>query len=412
MAHLIGNMSQMAFRKDAGLIDNNTAAYPNGSVVPNLALEGGYYTKIPFLSESMKNVQTPLDSKAYIGQAGYANSEIQSIRPSGSFKAEAYYEGAVPELICMAMGFENANTSVQSGSPNSLGGTAYRHLFELDNNLHREGWLAGEERIVSSSWSAGDLKVRSGVLGIDRVVAQERIRACMVNAMTVNFTPESVDFDFDMNGWQRTFGPYGAGGWTLPTVKYRALMTSMTVQLGTLTPGLGFDWEDGILPDIASGKINVNNNLKIDGQTTGSGYYIDEPIRNDFREVTIGMNFRSHKTIALLQLFDVDTLFKLSIQFTGAQIGSTGFAYTYKFTIPACKILDASAQIGVPGITAPDYMFKAFLPLTSPFSTSGKQNSIALIKGYSIGTTPQTYRGSELVCEVINTRSDNYLTYY
>jgi len=413
MAEQIGSLSKMAFKRNPGLQTNGAVAYPGptGATIPNLATGT---TKIPFLSEGVKVMNQQLDSKAFVGEAGYANSEIQSKRVSGPVKAEAYYEGAIPEMVCCAMGFENASIAA-TGSPYNLTG-AYRHVFELDNNLKREGWLAGEGRLVDPAWLAGDLKVRDGLLGIDRVVSAERIKNCAFNQMTVNFTPESVDYEFDLIGYERQFktaGEIGSAAWALPSVKYRGLFTSMEIRLGTLTTGLGFDWQE--VDDVASAQIIQNNNLKGDDQTTGSGFFIPEPPRNDFREVTIGLNLRSHNTIVLMEEYDANTLFKMWIKTTGANIPGTGFYYAQNFYFPAIKLIDASANIANAGINPPDYMFKAFLPLTAPsnWMTSNKfANQINLVKGnYIAGGVPPAY-GSEMLCEFINTKGTNYLTYY
>jgi len=412
MAPLIGNTAKVAFAKDPGRASNAYSIYP---AITQATL--GSDDLLPLLSEGVENVPTRLESKAFVGDAFENNSEISKINVGGSVKTEAYYEGAIPELILCTMGFENVNPAAYGGSPASLGGGAYRHIIELDQFIGRQGFLAGEEVRADAGIYAGDHKVRSGALGIDKTVVVERIRSAMINQMTVNVAPESIDFDFDMVGYSRTPadpGGFNAGNWTLPSVIKRALFTNMEVKLGTLTTGLGFDFQ--ALTKVNQLSIVLNNNLKKDDQTTGQTFYIEEPLRNDFGAIEVSFKLARHETRLMLDRLDADSTMYMMMTFTGSQIGTSGFYYTHRFYLPAMKFVTAKDSLSGAGIIAPDYKLKAYKPAAFPNYglgfASGYIYTTKLLKGTQLTITPTTYTGSAMIAEIINTKSSNYLSYF
>ena len=126
----------------------------------------------------------------------------------------------------MALGFEHPDNS-----PAQLGGeAAYAHLFELDDALSDQAYVAAER----AAFSGDDRKVRRGQIGIKKQVTDWVFGSCMVNKMTISGNPTETTIEFELIPYDLYQGSYNSAAWTMPTgVTSQALFQQSTVKLGT-----------------------------------------------------------------------------------------------------------------------------------------------------------------------------------
>jgi len=384
MSDSIGILSKAAFKKDAGLSPAST--YP---VTPGATdMSAGH--QVPFTSESIALALERSRDPSLIGSGGATPSDIIGEKAAGSLEARLRYRG-LERLMMIAMGFEQPDDS-----PANLGtGTAYAHLFELDDHLMTEAWAAGERD--AGAW-ANDRKVRRGQLGFYRQPNDIVWQSVMVNKMTLSAQPSEVKMAFDLIGYDKVGpGSYNHANWTLPTGSIaQALFTQMTFKLGLRAGGAGSLSTIGV----SNLELALDNKLKGDDQDTDSGANIIEPCRSDMRDVTLKVEFPRYNSSweALLTLMESNTEMSAMIEFTGPQI-SGSYYYKWQFFLPSLWLTKAVNPIDGPGPVKMSWEFVAARPNGTDIFESGYYNSIRLIKD------------SELRVMCINANdSSNYLT--
>jgi hypothetical protein len=338
----------------------------------------GTTRQIPIMSESMTNVPTFEREEALIGQAGVSNSELVAFDPAGGISTELWYEG-LEYLWFAGMGFENPTVysggdfgSGSGGSPapdTASSPDAYVHVYELDENLHREVWLAGERDASSGSpvdpeyWLSSYQKVRCFDLGIDKKVptpAVHAFRSCMVNGFTVNMTPAkcSVDWDLIARHHERD-SQMNQSNWALPSVTSRSLFPALEARLSSATGG-----DEPTLINVSEVTIKVENNIQGDhaAQSASNDYYIIEPQRNGVRTVTGSIKLPRYDSDNYQTWMETPTDLQLLLRFTGPDISGSTLNHEYCFILPFVRITAAPFPVPGAGIITGDLEFEAMRP--------------------------------------------------
>ncbi|HUX54260.1 MAG TPA: phage tail tube protein [Williamwhitmania sp.] len=368
----LGVISKASFKKDP-----KTSTYPKTDWGANdiTALD-----QIPFVSESMIADHVIEQDPTIQGSAGRAKADIITKNVAGGLSLQGRYNN-VGRLLCSAMGFENPNTggATYGGSPETVS-AKYKHLLELDNNLHREAWLGEAERHTSGTgtgvWYAGDKKVRSGVLAFAKAVTDWKYHSVMVNKMIIRGEVNSVSIEFDLVGYSHSRGSYNSANWTLASDKRDVILPGvLTTEISGTTVGIN------------RFEIALDNQLQI-VQDSVSGLYIMEPMRNGKRLITVGFDFVRYNADTYLDLLDADTEQYMSFVFADS-------TYNLGFYFSALKLEKIEAPIKGSEVLNMAHTAIPYIPSSDKYSA--QWSNIELKKN------------AEMVCVITDDNQYNYL---
>lgn len=361
--------SKAAFQKDS-----QTSTYP----VESGSLGAG--DSVPILNESIKDGHERVDDNVLSGNAGLLTSDLIAENYAGGLSCQLRYNDLGP-LLCAGFGFENPNDdgATYHGSPEA-DGSQYRHIFELDDNLKTEAWLAGEERYPSGSgggtWNANHTKVRRGALGLAKGVSDWRYNSAMVNRMVFTFEPNLCKIDFDIIAYSRDRGDYSSSTWTFSSDVRNVVFPNITFDI------------DGTDYGIARAEVAIDNKLAIQ-RDTESGVNILEPWREDMRVSTLAFDFLRYEDDTFFDSFDNDTEFYCSIE---AASGN----YELGLYMNAAKFSDVQAPIPGSGILGMQHQAVLYRPSSNNFA--------------SVLGDIELKKDAEVFCALVNDHSTNYLT--
>lgn len=359
---------------------------------------------VPVLSADIRRVHERTPAEALAGTAASRDSNKVASRFAGPLSTELWYEG-LEYLLLSAFGFECPTVysgvwgsgSGGSPSPDTVSPHAFVHFFELDDDLHRVAWAAGE-RAASSGistdptyWTASDKKVRTASVVVDDTVASEPYHLVdgAVNKLTIRANLKKVTADFDLIGQTRVNVDSNETNWTLPTNRLQVVFPGLRFGLGaagaTAPTAIG----------ITELELTIENNLLAAFESWSAGVvyddaYISETIRNDFRKVSLKVKFGRLNT-SILDYLSSDTALQASIDFFGSAVPSSTFPFRMAFVIPNLKVASADFPVPGPGVIGGEAEFQIDKPdatawarawITGGFlggMTAVKQNEVGLI---------------------------------
>lgn len=329
---------------------------------------------IPLLSENITNAPDYDVEEALIGVAAPQDSDIIAWRTGGAITVEAWYE-SLEYLYTAAFGFQppDVYTGVfgtgSGGSPApdvSPTPTAYCHLWELDDTVHRKAWST-DERSVSSGgssdptyWTAGDQKVRAFSLCIDKkqpTAAVHHFQDCMVRRATLRITPQQIAWEFDLSirKHDRT-SDRNRSSWALPTNRNRLLFPQVRFYLDNIGATMSTEYP------IQEAEITIENSLQEEYATGSTAVYQIEPARNAFRKVRGRLKIARFSTTQYNTLLDAGTIQQAMLQITGGTIGAGAKSFQQTLAFPSLKITKADWPVSGPGIVTGDIEFEATKP--------------------------------------------------
>lgn len=273
--------------------------------------------------------------------------------------------------------------------------SAAAHIFEGDETIQDEAWNGNDGR--NPGFNAGDRKIRRGQYGLAKQVSDHVFHNAFINKLTLSGNPTEVNIVVDLICYNRVTGSYNSASWTLPvgsaaTVNFQQL----AVSLGSRAGG-----EGGLsLARIGSFELSIDNKLKGDDQTTESDVNIEIPVRDNFRETKLKLEFPRYNTSNdLLASLDLDVEMAAKLVFTGPTLGG-GENYLWGFFMSSLRFDAAASNIAGPGRLPQTAEFFAEKPVTTDIFAAANYNGVALKKD------------SELVVKVQNGDFQNYLTEY
>lgn len=385
MASSVGTLAKAALMKEP-----KDSSYPY-SPAANF-LNGSH--QIPILNEGLSETVSKQVDESLLGKSGLQRADLIGRRVAGPISCQGCYNG-LTRLIVLAMGFENPNDpgATYHGSPESMGGGYYKHVFECDEHMSRQVWQAGDERYPSGAgggtWTASDQKVRSFTLGIAKQISDWRFRSVMVQKMSIKIAPSRITFDFDVVGYDVALGDYNSTNWTpiSGSAEANLLFQDLEVKIGTFD-GTTLPWQT---IGIAEAELVLENNLQVDEQTTVSGLYIEEPERDGQRKVTGSFKFLRYKDNNLLARLNANDVMKMWFKFTSGN-------YVFGIYFPRFTFDEITAPVSGPGMVNVDHKFtcERLGDYTDPFSS--EWSNIELLKK------------NEMVIMIVNLFSYNVLT--
>lgn len=355
--------------------------------------------QIPLLSESMTTKPELVISEAVVGNASVQDVATAALSPSGTITTELWYEG-LEYLWASALGFESPDPATTRGGANDSTGSpalndatpeSFLHLFEPDENLHREPW-GGDERIASIpatdwEWDGNDQKVRAFSLAIDKGVGSpsvEHFVDCMVQKFTIkggHGKPLTVDWDLvarssSMVGTSSAFAlpSYGPPRPALfPQVKF--YLSSIFDSLNQEIPITEFE-------------ISFDNGLSVDDYDTGGNdltaglSYRTEPVRKDQRRVSMKIKFArmNSSTVWPQTYFGTDAPVQARLAIVGPDITDSAFPFRYGFAIPTAKVLSANFPAAGPGVITGDAEIMAYKPPSSAYDQTWVEDEFDGVK--------------------------------
>ena len=271
---------------------------------------------------------------------------------------------------------------------------AFVHLFELDEALQDQAWVAGELDGYTPP-SANDRKVRRGQLGFLRA-SDYVTSSCFVDKMTITGSGSEIKISFDLIGYDVVTGDYNSSNWTLPAGSAAlALFQQAVVKVGTRAGEIA-----GLVEYGASGfEIVVNENLKTDDISTVSAPNIVMPIRNGPREVTLKLDFPRYNTTieTLLDYAALNTELAAEIRITGP-VFSGLYNHRWNLFMGSLRAKNPATPIGGGGVIPSSVEFETARPGAGNIFDSGTNMvSVTLMKD------------SELIIRVDNAFAKNYL---
>lgn len=390
MADKAGIETFAAFVKDRGLYGAGPAiAYPEVPGGSDLAAND----LIPFSQETLSKNIVHAEDASLLGAGQSKPTAIAEVNCNGAIGGPLTWVSWERMILC-AMGFEHPCPT--NGSPKLAAGMGcYGHIFEMDDTLQDEGWLAGEIGTYVPA-SANDRKVRRGKVGIAKV-NDHVFGSSFINKMTIKGNTKKVDIQFDLISYDLYGGAYNSAAWTRRTGSDAiALFAQLTVKLGLRAAGVG-----GLSAGeaISSFELVVNNNMTSGDITAVSAPNIITPIRAGKREVTLKLEYPRYDAGAdtWRGLADLNSEFAASVELVGPAISGGG---TYEFAAFMSSLYCTNAgdgNISDPGALSNVLEFKAYKPVTTDIFAATEYLAVTMVKD------------SELVLKVQNLENVNYL---
>ena len=382
MAGTVGFETKAAFQKEV-----KTGTYP-GTVIAVGANDG-----IPFLSESIQKTIQRQMSASLDGGPSIEGSDITGEFFAGDLTLEGRYRG-LDSFIASAMGFEGPD------SPSEIeAGIAYKHLYELDEILATQGWLAGEGWVSGDGLICGDKKIRRGTLCFEKSVSIWEYQSAMINGMTIRFNVKdnvsTVQFLFNVVAYDldraSSTNP-SSTSWTIPAAPTIVMPGELVLRLAEYAAG-GLVSGDAVR--ITDGEIVLESNLLTDEQTTASGLKIEEPVNDGIRVVRGSFNLSRYQSDDFIGNWDDQDLMMMDVKCTGDVIPTASSAtWQMNFYMPRLRLDNVQSPISGPGKIPQSISWVAERP-----------SSLSLPTGF-----PSPTKYSELLIEAQNDLSTNFFT--
>jgi hypothetical protein len=315
---------------------------------------------------------------------------IMSQHVRGPLAVDARYQG-LDFLIACVMGYQ-ARKIGATDMPESLGGGAYRHLWETDENLRGEPWRAGDGFTSETvpELLSGQQKLRRGTYVVNKATDVWECRSCMLGGLTIEANGSGVTFVTDLIGHDMALGSVVGNDLTSFTCNTEPIsFLDMKFYISNTAP-LIFDSTDELV-ELAGFNIDISNNLST-LFTMDTGSRIDEPDRNGSIEVSgsfgiptyLSSGFRLEN--ALLN----DTELIGCLEFIGPVIGG-GNNFTLRIWLPSMKLTDVTVDVAGPQQMQMNHAFVATKPASNP-------------SGF-----PDNLKGGPIMIELINDNATNPL---
>lgn len=313
--------------------------------------------QIPLISESLSpEVAKELDNTIR-HKAGVGGSDIIGKGVQGSIEIEAVYRG-IEAIFAAALGFCN-----YTASPATIAAGVYKHTIEPAENLHADGWEAGDGVLANSGLLAGDQKIRRGSLCIDKSVSLWEHGSTMIQAITikgdakgVRVTLELIPYKLDRASAVNTT----SAAWDIPGADWLSILfQDMVLWIDDYSIVNALTSADAI--GVNAFEIKLQNNLKIERDSL-SGLYIAEPRREGKRLVTGSFSFPRYESDTFLGNLVAQTRKMAMLRFTGSQIGATGHYRTFWLWLPTLRFDKVDAPVSGSGMIPVAHTFTAELP--------------------------------------------------
>ncbi len=324
-------------------------------------IEVGANEQMPLISESLERGIEKEPDNTIRNKAGAGAADVIGKTVAGTAVFDLMYRGLESLLVC-ALGHAD-----YTASPATVAAGVYKHTLEPAENLHAEGWLAGDGVLADSGLLAGDQKVRRGALVIDKGVSLWEYASCMIQALTITGSAKGLRLEAELVPYTLDHASAvntTSAAWSIPGTDWLSvLFQDMVVWLDDYSAAVALTSADAL--GISEFSLKLENSLKIEKDSL-SGLYIAEPRRDAKRRVTGSFTMPRYESDAFLADLDDQTAKMAMLKFTGAEIGATGYYRTFWVWLPTLKFDKVDAQVSGPKLIPVKHAFTAELPAAVP----------------------------------------------
>ncbi len=237
---------------------------------------------IPFKSESVKDEIEWIEDETLVGKAGKFPPEIGVLKVSGDITCELSYQDTD---ILLAAAFGGGGSTPSGTGP-------YTHIIQLSDDILRSLSFHIEKTV--SVWSIAGAKINN--LKISGEAGKK-----------IELAAGIIAKDISLGTTYRT----ALDGLSLPS-KPIVKFSHLKFLVGDLADAL----TDTDEIEISEFELNINNNLAEDIVTQASGEYIEEPLRNSKREISLSIVIPWYKADTLRTFYRNKTKLQAKMEFT------------------------------------------------------------------------------------------------
>lgn len=378
-------MSAGAFSKAVAVKDTKTSSYGEQ---PNAAgLAAG--VAIPLLSETLEANVDRDEAPILAGKSGLSEGEVISYKAAGSLRTALMYND-LDVLLGMALGFEHPIDSPASES------ALYRHVYEIDDVLHRQHWLTGE------GWSSGGglytswQKVRSGCIAIDKAVNDHANDSCMIRGFTLQCGTRETYLDLDIAYWKKRRADLTSGSWPALTDIRRIVFPQATLEIGSVD---GTTYPDAEI-SFQNFTIVYNSQLRDSDFGSTTGVYIMEPVRDGFTTIEGTLTPPRYTSDLLSQHRDNTVEFRLRLTFANGD-------RRLIFCLPLIVLTTDTEPVESPAAIQQSFGYRAF----KPYALTATENAFRSGGEWEADLGGITLlKNNMLTVITVNDRAANFLT--
>jgi hypothetical protein len=344
MTESAGVLSKAVIRKDA-----EDSAYPNEPVYATLIGTGA--SAIPIQSEAV-SLNTTLGERATLrGGASQEPASQEFSALSGPVSCALSYE-FLDRLWLMLLGFEHPDDS-----PFASGATTHTHVYEMDDALRRQDWLAGDSRSIP--WTLGERKVRTFAMLVTKQVETWFYYGLMVASATITIKPNRTSVQFNVVGNNRSRSASAVPANSLADIPI-CLWSECAFSLGSVD-GATISWQSVGASEI---QIVIENPL-VSTKLIGTGGTAPmEPHRSNASNVRLRVTLPRYVSTNLannlMTAHDSETPLKANIIFSKT-VGSVD--YELYFGLPHLLVRSSTAATAGRSIRQPRFELAAYKPV-------------------------------------------------
>jgi len=333
------HLEKLSLRLQPGLLQSATEIFGGSASAQTLTS----VNQIAYDTESFTQDNELDDDRSIEGSAFENLGNQTGLKAQGEVTGPLRYDGLEPLILAM-MGFERPTGSTDDAgfSPESVGGSLFSHLFELDahdrhNAAYRTTFDLDGITQASISFDASDRKDRAVTIGLARDPNDHRYKDSMIQSFGFSGTPDDKIIKWTMSvvGEQEERADFDSDNWDFAPGNGPAknvLFKDLTAKLGNLA--------SRAVVDLAGFNITVEVPLLIE-QTSESDSFITEPFLQDKYKVTLELTVARHDADTFRAALEANTEQACSLEFSS---GSN----TFKFLFESMRLM--TSPLGDEGV--------------------------------------------------------------
>jgi hypothetical protein len=270
---------------------------------------------LPYVSESLNLDQNWQEQEILKGNSERAYPTLTGKKVGGSIRFKGGYR-QLEWLVFAALGGDDS--FVDTNDP------AFLHTIDPANSI-----------------------LRASTLIIDKKVQYWNMLGMKVNKFTIDSSPDGVYFDYDLQGYALTeVDTYSTEMAALDWLEHQIMFHHQLVfRLGDCTNDLT-DIDDA--QAVSKISMELDNSLSPNAQTTTSGLNYPEPMMSGFRKTGLKFTIPRYEASTWRTAFLAGTKLQADLIWTGAEIGDSGFYYTFTVRLPTLYIKSCNVPVGGP----------------------------------------------------------------
>lgn len=345
---------------------------------------------LPLLNEDVRQER---DQESVIDRASDSDSFATrlltlGVSVRGGFAITLSYRG-IETLLACALGHQayRLDGNVQPEDVDS--GVAFRHVFEMETDLDKTDWLAGDGFIAGTDGLiAGSQKVRRITYAVNKGPNVWAAKSGYFGALSLGFSPQGPSAEANLVFHSISTNDANNAAISLLSCDHERIVFQDVECY--FTPSTNIDPEDpGNLVNIVGINLELDNALSVI-HSRHSGLTIEEPRRGAAAVLSGTMAIPRYSTNTLIDAAYGDVPSRLLIVATGPIIPGTTTNYQLRIHLPNIQFTGADVPVDGPDQTSQSYSF------------------VALSTDETVGLPPTSRKGP-MVIELINDNNTHTL---